>query len=32
MMEKNNNQEVFHKTNINWEIPTYEKLPTKDYK
>lgn len=32
MMKKNNSQEVFHKTSINWYIPTYGKLPTKAYK
>ena len=26
MMDKNNNQEVFHKTNINWYVGSYEKL------
>jgi hypothetical protein len=29
---ENNNQEVFHKTNINWYIPTYGKLLSKVYK
>lgn len=29
---ENNNQEVFHKTNINWYKPTYGKLPMKFYK
>ena len=30
--ENNNKKEVNNKTNINWEIPTYEKLPRKTYK
>lgn len=31
-MEENNNQDVLHKTNINWYKPTYGKLPMKFYK
>lgn len=31
-MSKDNNNEVFHKTNINWEITIYGKLPRKAYK
>ena len=31
-MSKDNNNEVFYKTNINWEITTYGKLPKKAYK
>jgi hypothetical protein len=30
-MEKNNNQEGFHKTNINWYIPTLINLHTNTY-
>lgn len=26
MMDKNNNQEVFHKTNINWLITIYPRI------
>ena len=32
MMDKNNNQEMFHKTSINWYKPNYGKLPMKSYK
>lgn len=31
-MAKDNNQEVFPKTNINWYIPTYGKIFTNSYK
>lgn len=30
-MDNNNNQEVFHKTNINWYIPTLINFPRKPY-
>ena len=31
-MAKEQEEKVFHKTSINWEITTYEKLPRKAYK
>lgn len=30
--ENSNQNEKFHKVVLNWEIPTYEKLPRKTYK
>ena len=31
-MNNQDNEKVFQKNNINWEITTYEKLPIKPYK